>query len=76
MDLADLDEVARHAARALDLPIGVVTSQDDGVEIRTKRAEAESAALEQERVAQEAEVAATGGKTIKDLSKALEGVTL
>jgi len=76
LDLVDFDGVGRHAARALDLPIGVVASQDDVVKIRTQRAEAESEALEREKVAQEAEVAATGGKAIKDLSKALEGVEL
>ncbi len=74
MDLANLDEVARHAARALDLPVGVVTSRDDVEEKRTKRAEEESAALEQERLVQEAEVSATSGKTIRDLSKAMEGI--
>ncbi|KKK68586.1 hypothetical protein LCGC14_2942570, partial [marine sediment metagenome] len=61
MDLVNVDEVGRHAARALDLPIGVVTSQDDVEAIRTQRAEAEREALEREKVAQEAEIAATGG---------------
>ncbi len=76
MDLANLDEVARHAARALDLPVGVVTSQDDVEEIRTERAEVESAALEQERLVQEAEVSATSSKTIKDLSTAMGGAPI
>lgn len=75
MDLANLDEVGRHAARALDLPIGVVTSRDNVEAIRTQRAEEERDALEREKVAQEAQIAATGGKAAKDISQALEGVT-
>lgn len=75
MDLVDSDGVGRHAARALDLPIGVVTSRDDVTAIRTQRAEAEREALEREKVTQEAEIAATGGKAVKDVSQALEGVS-
>ncbi len=71
MDLADLDEVGRHAARALDLPLGVVASKEDVVTIRTQRAEVEADALEREKVTQEAGIAAAGGKAVKDISQAL-----
>ncbi len=75
MDLADLDEVGRHAARALDLPIGVVTSRDNVEAIRTQRAEVEREALEREKAAQEAEILATGGKVVKDMGQAFGGVS-
>ncbi len=70
MDLANLDEVGRHAARALDLPLGVVASKDDVETIRTQRAEVEADALEREKVTQEMGILATGGKAVKDVSQA------
>ena len=73
MDLADLDEIGRHAARALDLPVGSVVSRDKVEAVRAQRAEEQQEALEREKIAQEAEIAATGGKAFKDISKALEG---
>ena len=73
MDLADLDEIGRHAARALDLPVGSVVSRDKVEAMRAQRAEEQRDTLEREKVAQEVEIAATGGKAFKDISKALEG---
>lgn len=74
MDLANLDEIGRHAARALDLPVGTVVPREEVEAVRAQRAEVEQEALEREKVTQEAEIAATGGKAAKDISKALEGV--
>ncbi len=73
MDLANLDEISRHAARALDLPVGMVVPRAEVKAVRTQRAEVQQEASEREKVAQEAEIAATGGKAIKDVSSALEG---
>ena len=74
MDLANLDEIGRHAARALDLPVGTVVPREEVEAIRAQRAEEQRETSEREKVAQEAEIAATGGKAAKDISKALEGV--
>ena len=74
MDLANLDEIGRHAARALDLPVGTVVSREQVKAIRAQRAEEQQETLEREKVAQEMEIAATGGKAAKDIGKALEGV--
>ncbi len=73
MDLANLDEIGRHAARALDLPIGMVVPREEVKDLREQREEEQREVAERDKVAQEAEIAATGGKAAKDISKALEG---
>ncbi len=73
MDLANLDEIGRHAARALDLPVGMVVPREEVETLRNQREEEQREAAERDKVAQEAEIAATGGKAAKDISKAFEG---
>jgi hypothetical protein len=74
MDLANLDAIGRHAGRALDLPAGMVVPHEEVETVREQRAEIQREALEREKVGQEVEIMATGGKAVKDISKALEGV--
>lgn len=72
-DLVNVDELGRFSARALDLPPEIVTDREEVKTIRADRAEQVREAQEREKAAQEAAIVATGGKAVKDISKAFEG---
>ena len=73
VDLVDADELGRFGARALDLPTQLVVSREAVEAKREARAQQLQEQQEREKVAQEAEIAATGGKAAKSISEALGG---
>ncbi len=71
MDIPNIDEIARHSARALDLPPAHVNSREDVEAERQKRQQQEDEIRERAKTLQEMEAVSQGGKLAKDVSQAI-----